>query len=368
MARTWNKPKPGKEGAFLASIDDNQTAERKTLFDAMQRVRSVVLSTEYDELLNTEIQVLLDSIKMEHALASMRQRRSSKRAGRVLIVTGEAGAGKSHALMNAFESRPEFENFGVVGEACPLLSVVAPSPFTLKALGNEIVRKIGYLGERDIPEGEVWPMIRILMKELQIFIIHIDEAQHGDQISNHAVHQAVENTLKRLLQDNDWPLWLILSGLPELARFCQGDRSINRRIHHVRFESLRFPEHAEAVRGTIREISSACPRLDCSAVLSDEFTARLLHAALHQFGILIEFVQDAILECLQTGKRKLSADHFADAYSARTGETADRLNVFLADDWDKIDVEIALYEQPVDDDGNPVGRKQRKPSPAEGKH
>ena len=264
------------------------------------------------------------------------------RGGRALLVTGAAGAGKSRALAHAFATRPELEGFGQPGS--PLLSVVAPSPFTLGALGNEIAGRLGYVSRRAMRQNEVWPLVRGLMREARVRILHIDEAQHGDQIANRVVAQEIENTLKRMMQEADWPIWLILSGLPELSRFCQDDASMKRRVRIVHFESLRFPDHAEAMQRLVREMVALCPPLGCSKVLSDEFAHRLLYAAMWQFGIVVEYIQDAIGECLLGGGEELDVAHFADVYTARTGSVADDMNVFIARDWRSIPVEMALYD------------------------
>lgn len=366
MTDTNPKPSPVKPvantpGDFLENIARNRSGKRKDVHSAMKAVMGIYLTTQYDQMLEKEIDRLLDSITLELQPSDDGPRpKGAVRGGRVLIVTGAAGAGKSRSLLKAFQRRPEFPNFGVEGMPCPLISIVAPSPFTLKALGNEIVRKLGYHGRREIDEGVVWPMARLMLKELGIHIVHIDEAQHGDQISNPEVVQTVENTLKRLLQETDWPVWLILSGLPELAKFCQGDHSMFRRIHQVKFEPLRFDMHAETIKKTVRKIADLCPGITCKRLLTDEFVNRLLHASLHQFGIVVEFTQDAIWECLNSGHPTLTVDHFAEVYTSRTGETREDENVFKARDWTAIVVENALYEQPVDENGKPISARQLK--------
>lgn len=273
-------------GAFLSKIRSNRSDLRRSASEMLAAVQRVYLPTQHDEELNLEFDRLLDSIERELTRQAAGDRRQSPlRGGRVLIVTGQPGAGKTRALSEIFATRPEFEGFGQEGIRCPLLSVVAPSPFTLKALGNEIVRALGYRSKREIPEGEVWPMIRLLFREYGIRILHIDEAQHGDQV-NWVVAQVVENTLKRLLQDPNWTVWLVLSGLPEVARFCQSDRSVLRRIRQVRFETLSFPKHAAAMRKAVREMMAPCPDISFADTQTDEFIHRLLHASLNQFGIL----------------------------------------------------------------------------------
>lgn len=345
---------------FLARIRANQSDRRRSVSETIAAVQNIYLPTRHDRDLAIEFDRLFDSMERELSRLADDRRKGPSRGGRVLVVTGEPGAGKTRALSNAFGTRPELEGFGRANAGCPLLSVVAPSPFTLKALGNEIVRQLGYNSKREIPEGEVWPMARLLFREHGIRLLHIDEAQHGDQV-NRAVAQVVENTLKRLLQDVEWTVWLILSGLPEVARFAQEDKSVLRRIKHVRFESLVFPDDVTAMRKAVADLMAPCAGINFGDALTDEFVHRLMTASMYQFGILVEFVQDALEICLLEGDQSLEISHFAEAYTARTGEGDVEMNVFEAERFDLIDVAASLYETRLDEYGKPIAERRLKP-------
>lgn len=362
MNMTNTRAAGGRSAEFLNRIVSNQTDKRRTVNEAVGRVLAAYLPTAYDEQFMEQIDWLLDSMLIELGeQPGVAAAEGMVRGGRALVVTGQAGAGKSRALAHAFASRPEFEGFGRPGEWSPLLSVVAPSPFTLGALGNEIARKLGYHGQREIRHSKVWPVVRELMAECGVRILHIDEAQHGDEIKSEVMAQEVENTFKRMMQEADWPIWLILSGLPELSRFCQNDASMKRRVRVLPFEALTFPDHADAVRQTVRDLVALCPSVGCGELQSDAFAHRLLHASTYQFGIVVEYVQDAIAECLMVeGGGELGLGHFADVYAIRTGVRNDDLNPFVADDWTAIPVEAALYEDVIDEAGKPTGARKPK--------
>lgn len=350
-----------KDDAFVQRVLENQSEKRRRVNEAMARVTSVYLPTEFGHQVNQQIDWLLDSMLVELGRQpGAPVPKGTIRGGRALVIVGEAGAGKSRILRHTFQSRPEFSGFGTEDRSSPLLSVVAPSPFTLGALGNEIVRRLGYHGRREIKHSQVWGVVRALMKENGIRILHIDEGQHGAEIISSSMLQEMENTLKRMMEESDWQTWLILSGCPTLARFCQSDESMMRRVRVLRFERLRFPDHAEAVKGIVRKIARLCPGIEHETILTDEFAARLLHAALYQFGILVEYVQDAIGECLLASSDSLSVAHFADVYAIRTGEQAADLNPFIARDWETITVERALHEEAPDATREAPSRQKRK--------
>lgn len=328
---------------FRRLIRENRTEGRRNTAAIRDKILGIHVPTPQDTLLDEQIDWIFDSIETECGLTKGNSiEQAAVRGGRALLVIGKAGAGKSRAIEQAFKTRPEFMGYPDPNTGSPVLSVIASSPFTLGALGNELVRALGYQGTRNIKQSEVWPMVRGLIKEKQIRIIHIDEAQHGEEVVDETLCQEIENTLKRLMQEKDWPVWLILSGLPTLAKFCQSDASMRRRIRVVRFDDLVFPGSVKKVRQFIVEIAAPCRDILDEAMLSDEFVHRLMHAAMYQLGLLAEYVQDAIIECIEAGDQRLDIGHFADVYVLRTGEREDSLNPFLANDWTSITVETAL--------------------------
>ncbi len=161
----------------------------------------------------------------------------------------------------------------------------------MSALGNEIVRKLGYAANRDIPHSKVWPVVRSLIKEQQIRIIHIDEGQHGDELTSAGMLQEMENTLKRMMEESGLadladPVWW-----PGARPLLSGGSLLRRRVRLLRFEPLCLADHGEDVKQIVRLIGKECPSIRCEDILTADFVGRLLHAAVHQFGIVIEFVQ-----------------------------------------------------------------------------
>jgi hypothetical protein len=370
---TTATPLPSSD-AFLARISAGRSEARQKTADIKASVRSIHLETSHDKALRTALDRLLDSIHFELSFADDGSSPEvENRGGRAIIVVGFPGAGKSRAVKHALRTRPEFEGFGHRGAWSPVLSIVAPSPFSLAALGTEIVKALGYETETLIKQTKVWPMVRNLVRDQKVRVIHIDEAQHMDEIVSPVMKTEIRNTLKRLMQQEEWPVWLILSGLPETARFIQSDGSLQRRIEVVRFESLRFEADDDGnadvdhIRVVINRIAAPCPEMVPAGLLTDEFIHRLLHAATYQFGILVELVQDAIAlaldrhdpEAYPAGPVVDKVD-FADVYSDRTGVLSDDLNPFIADRWLDITVETAIYEQPTDETGKSTGKPALK--------
>ena len=347
---------------LLERILAHQSPRRKLVSETMLRLKNSYFPTIYDEMLNKELDLLFDSIVEELAgRPALRWKPTDTggkevavepfRGGRILAISGVAGVGKTRTIQHVLRHRQELEGYGTSHDPRDVVSVVASAPFTLGSLGNAVLRATGYPVTAEVKESAVWPVVRRRFQELGTRILYIDEAQHGDQVHDLEIAQKLLDTLKLTMQDETHPVWMILSGTPALARFLQSDASVRRRVRHVTFDSLDYSQHAELVKTLIHRSVEICPGVSCDPSIEDETVGRLLHAARGQFGVIIEFIQDAIADCLHAEETCLSLHHFAEVYAARTGASTSDRNVFLAPNWDSVDVEHSLY-----DDGTEAAR------------
>jgi hypothetical protein len=224
-------------------------------------------------------------------------------------------------------------------------------------LGQTVLSALGYTTQRELKENVVWELVRRHLELRGVRFLHIDEFQHLVQTRNPIEIQKVRDTLKGLMQSPGWPVWLILSGLPEIAGIVEGDTQIRRRCRFVRFEDIGLERDVKLVRRVISYYGNEKADLSVDCLATDEFISRLLHASLGQFGILVELIQDAIKRALTSPSTALRPDHFADAYAARTGCNGDQ-NVFtVTTDWTLIDVRATLHPRA----GNLLEQTTRKP-------
>jgi len=348
--------------SLLDRISQGQSPKQRAISETMAALKRHHFSTIHDKMVNAELGALLESISEElrrepeaniaEDFPTLTPRGEVIRGGRIVIITGKSGVGKTRTVEHALRSRPELAGYGTEDDPMEVLPVVAPAPFSLKSLGHEVLRRTGYPIHRDIRETQVWPIVMARLREIGTRILWIDEAQHGDEIRDPEMAQKVKNTFKRILQDREHPVWLILSGTPELSRFAQTDASLQRRIRQVRLGSLSFPSHTGLIKGLITRCIEVCHGLSIGAdLMEDETAGRILHAAKGQFGTAVEFVQDAIRECLARNEAVLSVRHFAEVYAARMGVNDPDRNVFLTRHWDAIVVETALYDGSDDEAG-----------------
>jgi len=318
---------------FAATLSD---ADKRRV-EILDRVHDTYLRTKRDDELRKQIQFLVEG--------SLRVRQGRRIEGRALIVIGQSGAGKSWTVAHAVDDRPEFEQ---VGDFRPFVRLVAPRPCTLKQLGRELLRELGYALDRDLPEHIIWEKVRERLKALHVRFVWIDEMQHA---MLGADVQKLRDTIKNVMQQNDWPVSFILSGLPTLVNFLMGDFQFQRRKRLIRLGDLHFPSGARIIRWIMTEIVEKRAEMKLAGDLaSDEFVNRLCHAGCGRFGMLITLVRNALEEALSEKGvvDAVALRHFAASYAVMTGCSSAE-NVFLAERWDQIDPEPLLFPKPEDD-------------------
>lgn len=347
----------------IARMRRLQSERRARGGDVMASVLSAYFGTSRDRLLEAELDNLVDAFLLsEDAGNSDAARRVGRlREGRALTIVGESGTGKSRTLDRHFLKREEFAGYGAPNSDCMLISVTAPSPCTLRLLGMSVLAALGYETTRELKENVVWDLVHHQLELRGVRFLHIDELQHVLQSRNQLEIAKVQDTLKGLMQHRQWPVWLILSGLPAVATMLSGDEQIWRRSRHVTFEDLTLERDVSLVRRLVAFYGAEKASLSIESLADDEFIARLLHAAMYRFGVVIELVQDAIRHAVLLGSSALEVEHFAAAFAARTGCVPDR-NVFTAGslDWHLIDPREGLQRK---DPADSTAKDEKKKKP-----
>ena len=182
-----------------------------------------------------------------------------------------------------------------------------------------------------------------MLVENGVLILHLDETHnltdhaHVDEIDK------IRKTLKSLMVSPTWPVGLIVSGLPSLVPAMCEIEEVRRRGRFIKVPLLNMPEDSHIIGRLLDDLASVAD-IEIPDGLQDEIAPRLGHACLNRFGIAAEFVHEAIEACLQADQRRLTIDHFVEAYAGRTG-CGDRMNIFLAPDWADIDPSGMLLDE-----------------------
>jgi hypothetical protein len=286
--------------------------------------------------------------------------------GRGIAVIGEPRAGKTTMLRRIFQEHPAFPGYGQEGSRCPLVSVIPQGACTLSRFTIDTLRKLG-MPVSDVPRQEqrIAHMVRDHMRLMGVKVLHVDEAHHITQPANAIQIKKIINVFKCLMIDDEWPIGLVFSGIPEIIGAIRQDRQLQARFKFIFMAGLTVAADARKIGGIVRQLAGLA-KLEIAAEHVDALAPRLIHAGGYQLGRTIEYVQDAIEVRLKRNSRLAAEGHasdqplcpedFAQAYARSTGVQADD-NPFVADDWEATDP-FQTLDSMADRDGPPAPAKR----------
>jgi len=250
--------------------------------------------------------------------------------GRILAVTGASGAGKTRAIERAINAVPGLNQ--------AILAVTAPRPCTLKQLGREILKGLGYPLQRDLKEHLTWEKVRDHLEPNQVRVVWVDELQHTLDGKNGSQVAAISDTFKNLVQRRTWPISFLLSGLPVVSGFLGRDRQIERRSRTVEFAPITFPGSARLIRTVLLpSLIEEDAGMRIGDLATDEFVHRLCHASAGAFGVAADLVRSAVLNAIDRKDfdGSIQLVDFGAAYAAERGCERSE-NIFLVQNWHEV--------------------------------
>ncbi|WP_298258227.1 ATP-binding protein [uncultured Litoreibacter sp.] len=260
---------------------------------------------------------------------------------RGIAIVGASGSGKSTLAARLLTQHPDILQPQAKSQKAEVISLLVPSPATLKDVGSTILGALGYDSMRRSPAGAIWDQVRTLLHNRETLFVHLDEAQDLFSSQNANVRNDVVNTLKSLMNSKAWPVGLILSGTPKMIEMINSDDQLKRRIDMVSIEAVTWASHEKEVRAYFKAYAdkaglSICPELD-----SKEFLPRLLHAGANEFGLTVSMILNGIENAVLEGTGRLRRDHFIDAFESKSG-CVRGLNPFVAPDYHAIDTRAVM--------------------------
>lgn len=320
---------------FLERIRGLRSDQRQSVSAVMREVRAGYYGTATDKELDVAMDDMFDDV-IETLDAQGASSKDANHIGRMsegypLLGLGASGTRKTSTFARMIHRRKEFEGFSYEPHlnTSPLIAVKAPSPCTLRVLGSTIARAMGLPACDNLKENEVWDHVIDNVPTRNVRFIHIDEFQHVMENRNVVDIAKIRNAMKRLVQTPEHPVWLLITGMPEVGVVFEGDTQLWRRKGYVLFHEMTFEKDAALCKAMIRFFATDKAKLTCEAFDLDENVHRLMHAALFRLGIAIDIVVKAARVALKAESSSLQVSHFATAYRSFTGCTDDA-NPFLA--------------------------------------
>lgn len=329
----------------------------------LRELKSMHVLTEKDDELAKEIDVILAHIDAGNSAE-----------GYALVLSGKSGAGKTTVLDYALDNNPSFAPFEDEhgNEMALCLRLKTPASCSVKTLGKAVLRATGYDLQQYRDEEYIWDKVVKRLKLRQTCIIVLDEFQHVLNAPSGKGYLHLSDTVKNLMQVPGWPVWLILSGVPEIETFIERDphKQTARRAPVVKVGDIDDDEYGrEQIEEVLRAMAETC-RCEVAFPLEGEFMRRLMHAGLFRLGMIIQIIKNAMERCMwddealkprendEAESWYLAPRHFVEGYR-RISNCAPDTNVFTAKEW-------WLIEREPDEDGELVdvspraGKKSRK--------
>ncbi|MER0240069.1 ATP-binding protein [Fulvimarina sp. MAC8] len=321
--------------ADLASRMDEQSTR---LAARMAAINARYLATKRDVDIEAELKLLIGNASV--AMAGYQIER------RCLAIIGETGAGKSRSIGRAIAGRPEFlPRVTGMTETAPIVFIKAPRPSNLQVIAYELLEKLQYPLERELKPAAAWRMVRRQLKVRKVRFIHIDEAQHMLNMRDHDAMQELSDALKMVMED-DWPVNLILTGMPELGDFLSIYRQVARRSHKIHLKNLVSSRDGKLISWIVKTIVEQHAEMTFAFEYDDVFLARLCHAANRQLGALTQIVRGAVERALidNADAKEVTHGHFVRSYEVFSGCQPEE-NILSARGWESIEPMNALLRE-----------------------
>jgi hypothetical protein len=343
--------------AYLRDLLD--PAERLRV-DRIEKVKTAYMTSDRDDDLARLLKRLTTNAVIRRD-PTQPHGEGNRVEGKGLCIVGPSGAGKSTLLEETFRNHAAFPNFRVPGKWCPLVGITAPSPSTLAQIGIRILEIQEYAGlARELRENRVWFSVREEFKLDRTLFLWIDDMNNALTLRSEEEKQKIRDTLKDLMNNPEWPVQLIVSGIPTLLPFFRADTQLRRRFRFLYLGKLTTKEHAGFLGDAIEHYCGLA-KIRVAAQVKEDAAVRLLHAADYEMGISLEIVGNAVEEALDRGSRKLEKVDFANAFADLCKSLSDDQNPFMASAWHTIDVSRLLRSaDETDDTAAHVGKAHKK--------
>ncbi|MES0863266.1 TniB family NTP-binding protein [Ruegeria sp. SCPT10] len=296
----------------------------------VQDLRSAYVPTKAYRKLEQNFQMLLDQRR-----ADLAEGITSNVRGIVLI--GQSGSGKSTAIRELVKQNRALIASNPEEEVCEFIGLQVPSPATMKFVGAATLNALGYPYSGSQSGPVVWDMVKRQLELRRTLFLHLDEAQDLARYQTDKERQAVVNTLKFLMENSQWPVGLVLTGMPDLKNIVNQDAQLARRLYPIEIDRLHDLRHAKSVVDLVKGYTRRAGIAISDELKSESFARRLMHAADYEFGLLAELTVQSITEAITSAGLTvaLQTKHFAEVFHARSA-AIDGLNPFIAEDFTRI--------------------------------
>ena len=239
----------------------------------------------------------------------------------VLLITGPSGAGKTKetgAVVAAFnESQPLLPN----GQPGKIVSCILEREQGWKDLGKGTLHAMRYeiKNASRLTAHDLGRRIKHIAAETGVIGVWYDETQHILAAKKEDTLKHVLDRFKVMVKGEEWPLMLIMTGVPELETYLPQLEQLFRKVTHVKLADIDFATEIYHVHEVVGSYALEA-RLSVSDELCTEaFLHRLAVAAGFRWGVVFDIVKAAISVAVEDHSQEFTQAHFNEFWVRKTG-------------------------------------------------
>ena len=254
-----------------------------------------------------------------------------------LIVTGEPGSGKTKEVNHQIA---QFNDEGILlpdGKPARIVSCLLDAKGGWKDLGSTTLRSLDYPIENLARHTQASITAKIVdhAKRSGVVGIHFDEAQHILRSKNATNRHVILDAFKTLMKSRDWPLMLILTGIPELLGYIQEEPQLHRLATHQNFPDIVVPGDLKVINDIVQSAAMQSGLGVSDDIMTRDLCTRLATSGAFRWGLVIGLVIGACEAARARQALHLERNDFADAWCAKVASRAG-LNPFTHDAYDRM--------------------------------
>ncbi|MEP0960502.1 MAG: ATP-binding protein [Roseobacter sp.] len=300
---------------------------------------------------------ILADLRLDIELADPKRRKCDG-----IVLYGNSGSGKSTVIDYVLDHHPHLQPKRVVRRGVERITktdvcaIKASSPASLKSVGQNILAELGYKSDEDplnLNNKEahyIWNLVRLYLKKSGVLVLFIDEAQDFIINQNRTEINKVISTLKSLLQDKEWPVCVVLAGMPELNTLVQRDDQLVNRTKRISCTKLVAETHKADVLSIVSHYASVVDIKLHPDLRKVSFVRRLLHASSGDFGKTVQEIIRGLTVSIENQSKEVTVADFAVGFHEKY-KLADAANPYLAPDYLNIVVPSSGANDAVDEEG-----------------
>ncbi|AVA21282.1 MULTISPECIES: ATP-binding protein [unclassified Rhizobium] len=279
---------------------------------------------------------------------------------KILFVVGGSDAGKSKMIKHAIATDPAFalrhDEYG--RPVNPIVRIRAPNPCSLRNIGILLLEAVGYPIRSDAKETYVWPLVPGQLARRGVMFVVIEEAQRVMKLDDWYEQSKVWDTLINLVDNEHWPVRLILAGMPILEKLREAEEQIQNRSKIQKLMPIPATKYP-IVSTWIKTIISEHAGLELRNLPVDDVSKRLIHASEGNTGAIFKLIMSSVELVMSLGDRKtVTTIDFAQAYHNATGCSIDT-NIFEQSNWKNLPSGAAKTKNPKKDLQNVAGKARK---------